>query len=444
MVAGRLRTVGGIEGGNYLDDNQGLVVCPDRSECQGWLEGQVYDAELPGSAATCSAADLSLSPGADAVVDPVTGRYGPLTLLPGVYLLEASAPGYSLEAADVTVEAGITITRDIGLWRPRVEAGPLLCSVVLDPGTSLTLPLYITNTGHLALEYQLLEVEPTAAGAPGAGTAAEGDAEATPAGGEAAGDDQRAAPEPVAQRAADKRRLANAVRGSLAFVLLLVLVFGLQGLGDARALAVGPGSAAGLLGLLTAPLLHGSPAHLLANASALLILGTLALAVYPRATVRALPLMWLGSGLGAWLLGEPGSWHLGASGLTHGLMFLVFVLGLLRRDRASIAAGMIAFFFYGGMLLTVLPHEPGVSWQSHLGGAIGGVLAAWLLRGSDPIPPRRRYSWEIEEEEAERAAQAERDTWEPGSPRDVPVLWNRGERRDDEPGVVLPFRRRED
>jgi membrane associated rhomboid family serine protease len=250
--------------------------------------------------------------------------------------------------------------------------------------------------------------------------------------------------DPVAQRAADRRRLANAVRGSLGFVLLLVVVFGLQGLGDTRALAVGPGSAAGLVGLLTAPLLHGSPAHLVANASALLILGTLALAVYPRATVRALPLMWLGSGLGAWLLGEPGSWHLGASGLTHGLMFLVFVLGLLRRDRASIAAGMIAFFFYGGMLLTVLPHEPGVSWQSHLGGALGGMVAAWLLRRSDPIPPRRRYSWEIEEEEAERAAQAERDTWEPGSPRDVPVLWNRGERRDDERGVVLPFRRRED
>src|SRR5690606_19285743 len=100
--------------------------------------------------------------------------------------------------------------------------------------------------------------------------------------------------DPVAQRAADKRRLANAVRGSLGFVLLLVVVFGLQGLGDTRALAVGPGSAAGLVGLLTAPLLHGSPAHLVANASALLILGTLALAVYPRATVRALPLMWLG------------------------------------------------------------------------------------------------------------------------------------------------------
>jgi len=249
--------------------------------------------------------------------------------------------------------------------------------------------------------------------------------------------------DPVAQRAADKRRLASAVKRSLGFVLLLVIVFGLQGLGDYRAFAVAAGTAQGLAGLLTAPLLHGSPEHLIANASSLLILGTLALAVYPRATVRGLPLMWLGSGLGAWLLGDPGSYHLGASGLTHGLMFLVFVLGLLRRDRASVAAGMIAFFFYGGMLLTVLPQEPGVSWQSHLGGALGGILAAWLLRRSDPMPPRRRYSWEIEEEEAERAAQSERDSYEPGSPRDVPVLWHR-DTREEERGVVLPFRRRDE
>ncbi|HRO27525.1 MAG TPA: rhomboid family intramembrane serine protease, partial [Luteimonas sp.] len=183
--------------------------------------------------------------------------------------------------------------------------------------------------------------------------------------------------DPEAQRAADRRRLGAALRGSIAFVLLLVIVFGLQGLGEHRMFAVAPLSPAGLAGILTAPLLHGSPAHLIANASALLILATLALAVYPRATLRAAPLMWLGSGLGAWLLGDPGSYHLGASGVTHGLMFLLFMLGLLRRDRASIAAGMIAFFFYGGMLLTVLPQEPGVSWQSHLGGALGGILAAF-------------------------------------------------------------------
>src|SRR5690606_11130399 len=194
--------------------------------------------------------------------------------------------------------------------------------------------------------------------------------------------------DPEAQRAADKRRLGAALKGSLAFVLLLLIVFGLQGLGDYRAFAVAPRVLDGLPGLVTAPLLHGSPEHLIANATALLLLGTLALAVYPRATLRALPLMWLGSGLGAWALGEAGSFHLGASGVTHGLMFLVFVLGLLRRDRPSIAAGMIALLFYGGMLLTVLPQEPGVSWQSHLGGALGGIVAAFLLRHADPLPPR--------------------------------------------------------
>ena len=239
------------------------------------------------------------------------------------------------------------------------------------------------------------------------------------------------------QRQLDAQRVRRGVQYSLASVLLLCVVFALQDWLPLEALTVTPGSAAGLVGVLTAPLLHGSPGHLLANASALLLLGTLAMTAYPRATVRALPLLWLGAGLGAWLLGQPGSHHLGASGVTHGLGFLVFVLGLLRRDRSAIAAGMLAFLFYGGMLLTIFPQEAGVSWESHLGGAIAGVLAAFLLRHSDPLPPRRKYSWEIEEElERERAA-AGHDAFEPRAPDDVPVLWN----RDAEiRGNVLPFK----
>lgn len=247
--------------------------------------------------------------------------------------------------------------------------------------------------------------------------------------------------DPEAQRAADRRRLGNAVKLNVLFVVLLVVMFGVQAMIDWRLFAVAPLAPGGLLGIVTAPLLHGSPEHLLANAAALLLLGTLTFTLYPRAAPRALPLIWLGAGLCAWLLGDPGSRHLGASGLTHGLMFLLFVLGLVRRDRASVAAGMIAFFFYGGMLLTVLPQEPGVSWQSHLGGAIGGVLAAWLFRRSDPPPPRRKYSWELEEEtEQDAAARHERDPLEPPTPGEVPVLW---ERPPQPRGDVLPFRRRD-
>lgn len=247
--------------------------------------------------------------------------------------------------------------------------------------------------------------------------------------------------DPKTQRTADRRRWMGAFNLSLASVLLLLVVYWLQDSFELRNWMVQPWSAIGLLGVIGAPLLHGSFDHLVANAISLLMLGTLAGGMYPRAAVRAVPLMWIGSGLGAWLLGEAGSHHLGASGITHGLMFLVFVLGLLRRDRASIAAAMIALFLYGGMLLTILPREFDVSWQSHLGGALGGVIAAFAFRRRDPQAPRRKYSWEIEEELEAQAALADRDQFEPGSPREVPVLWRRAE---EDRGVVLRFPPRDD
>ena len=245
------------------------------------------------------------------------------------------------------------------------------------------------------------------------------------------------------QRRLDRQRLRRALNASLGFVLLLAACYAAQQGFDFRNLTVTPHSVAGLLGLLTAPLLHGSLEHIVANSVAVLLLGTLAGTVYPQATLRALPLLWLGSGLGAWLLGQPGSHHLGASGVTHGLGFLVFMLGLLRRDRAAIAAGMLAFMFYGGMLMTILPREAGVSWESHLGGAVAGVIAALLFRRSDPAPPRRKYSWEIEEELAQQQAAEERDMYEPRAPQDVPVLWQR-EPADGERGRVLQFPPRRD
>jgi len=256
--------------------------------------------------------------------------------------------------------------------------------------------------------------------------------------------DTSTAPESPPGAGGDRRRVLRAFNLSLGFVLLLVAIFAAQQSSwNWHPWAVAPRDASGLLGLLSAPLLHGSPEHLGANAAALLILGTLAGGVYPKATLRGLPLLWLGSGLGAWLLGQPGSHHLGASGVTHGLMFLVLGLGLLRRDRAAIAAGMIGVLFYGGMVMTILPHEAGVSWQSHMGGAVAGLAAALLFRHADPLTPRKRYSWEDEDEDddAEPLADAE---LEPPSPGQVPVLWQPREGRDYEVVVQLRPRTRRD
>lgn len=232
-----------------------------------------------------------------------------------------------------------------------------------------------------------------------------------------------------------RRNFRRALLASMAFVALLGgIFFAGPWLGDLRPFTLSPQTPAGLLGVLTAPLLHGSAGHWLANSSALLILGTLVGTVYPRAGLRALPVIWLLSGLGTWVIGQSPSFHLGASGLTHGLGFLLFTLGVLRRDKAAIAAGFIAFFFFGGMLLTVLPRELGVSWEYHLCGALAGLLSAFVWRRADPQPPRPRYSWEDEAEEAAPDPELELP-----SPAEVPVLWHRPA---PGPGTVVPFRRR--
>ena len=229
------------------------------------------------------------------------------------------------------------------------------------------------------------------------------------------------------------QRFRRALNCSMAAVIVLCAVFFAQGRLDVSAFSIQPQVPAGLVGVLTAPLLHGSIGHLAANALSVLILGTLAGTVFPRATLRALPLIWLGSGLGTWLIAT-GGFHLGASGVTHGLGFLVFTLGVLRRDRPAIAAALIAFFFFGGMLVTVLPQELGVSWEYHLSGAVFGVLAGIAWRRADPPPPRRRYSWEDEPDAPEA------DPLELPPPQDVPVIWQRPE---PQLGQILPFPERE-
>jgi membrane associated rhomboid family serine protease len=123
------------------------------------------------------------------------------------------------------------------------------------------------------------------------------------------------------------------------------------------------------------------------------LLGSMLIYGYPKSRFWALSGIWLLSGIGVWLFAR-GSYHFGASGLTHGMFFYLFVGGILRRDRRSAALLMVAFYMYGGMLLSILPRDPGVSFESHLFGAMAGVFFAYIFRNWDPKPNRKRYSWE--------------------------------------------------
>jgi len=162
---------------------------------------------------------------------------------------------------------------------------------------------------------------------------------------------------------------------------------------DLYNLGIYPRSEVGLLGIITAPLVHGSWQHLMGNSLPTLLLGSMLIYGYPKSRYWALAGIWILSGVGVWLFARS-SYHFGASGLTHGMFFYLFIGGILRRDKRSAAILMIAFYMYGGMLLTIFPGDPGVSFESHLFGALAGAFCAYTFRDWDPKPKRLRYSWE--------------------------------------------------
>jgi membrane associated rhomboid family serine protease len=190
-----------------------------------------------------------------------------------------------------------------------------------------------------------------------------------------------------------------AAKLSLAFVGLLWFIQ-LSNWGLAPVLesyGVRPRQLAGLMGILTAPLLHADFEHLFTNTPPLVVIGTAMLYLYPRSARTVVPAVYLGSGLAVWAFARGGV-HIGASGLVYGLVSYVLVAGLIRRDRRAIAASLLVCFLYGALVWGVLPIRVGVSWETHLAAAVIGVALAIALRRQD-VPPRRTYSWEVEADE---------------------------------------------
>ena len=142
---------------------------------------------------------------------------------------------------------------------------------------------------------------------------------------------------------------------------------------------VQPRSDEGLLGILLAPLLHGGWDHLSANSGPLLVLGFLTLAAGLLRGLAAAAVIWVVGGVGVWLVAGSGTNHIGASGLVFGFLVYVVVRGVVNRRFWEIALGAVVLFIYGGSLWGVLPGQPGVSWQGHLFGAIGGAIAAVVV-----------------------------------------------------------------
>lgn len=205
-------------------------------------------------------------------------------------------------------------------------------------------------------------------------------------------------PDPAFTRS--ERARANfhlAVWLSIGFVAFLWLI-ALLGWGlELERFGVRPREWLGLPGILAAPLLHGGFEHLLSNSIPLVVLGTTMLHLYPVASFRVLPAVYVLPGIAVWLFGNDGV-HIGASGLVYGLVSYIFVAGLIRRDRRAIAASLLVSFMYGALAWGVFPIKLGVSWETHLAAALVGVTLAVVYRNVDRAP-LVRYDWEGEVEE---------------------------------------------
>jgi membrane associated rhomboid family serine protease len=142
----------------------------------------------------------------------------------------------------------------------------------------------------------------------------------------------------------------------------------------------------GLDGVLLAPLLHLNFAHLYGNSVPLILLGTFVLASGARRFAAATLFITVFSGVGVWLVGDPDTVVVGASGVIFGYLGLLLARGMIERRWWHLWVGVVVGLLYGWQVVGVLPGaaDPAVSWQGHLFGFLGGVIAAVLFRA-----PRR-------------------------------------------------------
>lgn len=181
-----------------------------------------------------------------------------------------------------------------------------------------------------------------------------------------------------------------------AFVAMCGVVVGLflievlnhaDGNGLSRLGGIHPHHLDGLDGVVFAPFLHASFDHFYANAVPLLLTGTFALAIGMRRFLGVTVLIALVSGLGVWFVASPNDIVVGASGVILGYIGFLLVRGIVERSWWGIAVGALIGLLYGTQIFgEVTPGNEQISWQAHLFGLIGGVLAAIVFRRRRPRP----------------------------------------------------------
>jgi membrane associated rhomboid family serine protease len=144
---------------------------------------------------------------------------------------------------------------------------------------------------------------------------------------------------------------------------------------DVAVLGVYPRTIHGLTGIIFAPLIHGSLLHLISNTVPVFFLSLILYLFYDRIADKVFFQGYIYTNILVWIFGRS-SFHIGASGLIYCLASFLIFLGIFRKDIRSILISLLIIFLYGGLIIGILPNQPGVSWESHLMGGVAGFILA--------------------------------------------------------------------
>jgi len=161
--------------------------------------------------------------------------------------------------------------------------------------------------------------------------------------------------------------------GALLILLEVVNLFTANSLNQ---FGVMPRELSSLPYIFIAPFLHGTPSHLMANLFPLLLFMWLTMQWGTRTFWLTTGCALLIGGLGVWLVGR-NAVHIGASGMVYGYFGFLMLAGFKSRKIRYLLISLLVAGLYGGMLVGVLPTSRFISFEYHLFGFLGGLIAAW-------------------------------------------------------------------
>lgn len=169
--------------------------------------------------------------------------------------------------------------------------------------------------------------------------------------------------------------------GVMAIVMWLAEILDTALGGDLDAYGIEPRDTDGLDGIAFSPFLHGGFDHLIANTLPFVVLGGVIALSGLRKVVSVTVIVAVVGGIGTWIIAPANTIHIGASGIVFGYAGYLISRAIYTRSFAHLGAGIVVVAFWGATLLGGLVPQQGISWQGHLFGALGGLVAAWWLDG---------------------------------------------------------------